>query len=59
LSTFDASLSDYTMKLFNKRAIDVRVGVAVKEVKRHVMELTDGAAVPFGLAVWSTGEQIS
>ena len=43
------------MRLFKKRAIDVRVGVAVKEVQRHVMLLNDGTEFPFGLAVWSTG----
>lgn len=68
LSTFDAKLSDYTMKLFQTRKIDVRTGVSVKEVQRHHILLTDGSNIPFGLVhsqnkladllfqgVWSTG----
>jgi NADH:ubiquinone reductase (non-electrogenic) len=31
LSSFDAKLSEYTMKTFQTRKIDVRTGVAVKE----------------------------
>jgi len=55
LSSFDSNLSEYTMKLFKKRDIDVRTGVAVKEVRRHEMILSDGTEIPFGMAVWSTG----
>jgi len=55
LSSFDSNLSEYTMKLFKKRDIDVRTGVAVKEVRRHEMVLSDGTEIPFGMAVWSTG----
>lgn len=31
LSTFDANLSEYTMKVFKTRKVDLRTGVAVKE----------------------------
>lgn len=55
LSTFDANLSEYTLRLFQKRKIDVRTGVSVKEVKRHEIILSDGTTIPFGLGVWSTG----
>jgi len=55
LSTFDARLSEYTMRTFKKRNIDVRTGVAVKEVHRHHIILSDGSIIPFGLGVWSTG----
>lgn len=55
LSTFDQRLSDYTMRTFRKRNIDVRTSVSVKQVKRHEMVLSDGAVIPFGLGVWSTG----
>ena len=55
LSSFDKKLSDYTMKTFKNRKIDVRTGVAVKEVKKHYMILGDNSTIPFGLGVWSTG----
>jgi len=55
LSSFDNRLSEYTMRTFKKRNIDVRTGVHVKEVKRHEMVLSDGSILPFGLGVWSTG----
>lgn len=32
LGTFDASLRDYTTKLFRQRRIDLRTGVSVKSV---------------------------
>jgi len=55
LSTFDASLSEYTMKTFRKRGIDLRTGSLVKEVREHEVVLSDGTLVPFGLLVWSAG----
>eukprot|EP00026_Physarum_polycephalum_P007723 Phypoly_transcript_07788.p1 GENE.Phypoly_transcript_07788~~Phypoly_transcript_07788.p1 ORF type:complete len:439 (+),score=51.05 Phypoly_transcript_07788:166-1482(+) len=55
LSSFDASLSEYTIRTFRKRGIDLRTGSLVKEVKEHEVVLSDGTLVPFGLLVWSTG----
>lgn len=55
LSSFDASLSEYTMKTFRKRGIDLRTGSLVKEVREHEVVLSDGTLVPFGLLVWSAG----
>lgn len=55
LPGFEQSLSDYCLKTYKKRNVDVRMGVSVKEVKRDVMVLSDGSEVPYGLGVWSTG----
>ncbi|KAL6060343.1 Mitochondrial rotenone-insensitive NADH dehydrogenase (NDE2 external NADH dehydrogenase) [Balamuthia mandrillaris] len=55
LGSFDQKLSQYTMRLFQKRKIDLRTGVTVKEVRRHEFVLANGDTIPFGLAVWSTG----
>lgn len=49
LSSFDEKLSEYTMRTFKHRRIDVRTGVAVKEVQRHEVLLSDGSKIPFGL----------
>jgi NADH dehydrogenase FAD-containing subunit len=35
LSSFDERLSEYTMRTFKNRKIDVRTEVSVKEVQRH------------------------
>lgn len=55
LGTFSQSLSDYTMRLFLKRNVELRLSTGVKSVHAHHMELSDGSSVEFGLAVWSTG----
>jgi NADH:ubiquinone reductase (non-electrogenic) len=55
LNTFDAVLSDYTMRLFQRQRIEVRTNSPVTLVEEHAMHLRDGSVVPFGLAVWSTG----
>eukprot|EP00475_Leptophrys_vorax_P030006 TRINITY_DN4459_c0_g1_i1.p1 TRINITY_DN4459_c0_g1~~TRINITY_DN4459_c0_g1_i1.p1 ORF type:complete len:455 (-),score=107.72 TRINITY_DN4459_c0_g1_i1:74-1384(-) len=55
LNAFDKSLSDYALKLFTNRNIQVLTGSAVKEVKQHELVLKDGRAIPCGIVVWSTG----
>jgi NADH:ubiquinone reductase (non-electrogenic) len=55
LSGFDAALRDYTMKLFRRRHIDVRIHTQVTRVEQERVFMNDGATVPYGLLVWSTG----
>ncbi|XXQ32424.1 FAD/NAD(P)-binding domain-containing protein [Plasmodiophora brassicae] len=55
LGSFDRALSEYTVRLFQARDIEVRTGVAVKQVTKRGVELGDGSVVPSNLVVWSTG----
>ncbi len=55
LSTFDAKLGEYALKLFNRQRIDVRMDSIVTRVRPGEIILRGGTAVPFGLLVWSTG----
>lgn len=55
LNTFDAALSDYTMRHFLRQRINVRTGSPVVRVQRDSLYLRDGSHIPFGMLVWSTG----
>lgn len=55
LNTFDAKLSEYTMKRFRREKIEVRTEASVKEVREHEVILMDGSVLPCGMVVWSTG----
>ena len=55
LSTFDATLGAYTMRLFRRQRIQVRTGTPVVRVEEEKIVLRDGIEVPYGLLVWSTG----
>lgn len=55
LGSFKPSLSDYTMKLFSKRKIELLTKHTVKEVRQHEILLDDETLFPYGLCVWSTG----
>lgn len=55
LSTFDAALREYTLKLFRRQRIEVRTNVIVKQVDQTEVVLEDGSRIPYGLLVWSTG----
>lgn len=55
LSTFDASLSEYTINLFKRQRIQVRTRSPVKEVGKEQVILQDGTAISYGLIVWATG----
>ncbi|KAG2175574.1 hypothetical protein INT43_001221 [Umbelopsis isabellina] len=55
LGSFDSQLSEYALKKFNRKGIQIKT-------KRHVLEVTkdnliiDGEGkVPYGMLVWSTG----
>lgn len=55
LTTFDKKLSEYAIKIFQRQRIEVRTQAMVKEVRETEMLLSDGSSIPFGFAVWSTG----
>lgn len=55
LSTFDAALSEYTVKNFQRQRISVRLQSQVTRVEEKELILNDGSHVPYGLLVWSTG----
>lgn len=55
LSSFDEELSREAMKTFKSRQILVRTNCTVKEVQESRIILQDESIIPFGLAVWSTG----
>jgi len=55
LGTFDATLQEYTARMFRRQRINVRMGSLVVRVEQGKIVLQDGSELPFGLAVWTTG----
>jgi NADH:ubiquinone reductase (non-electrogenic) len=55
LSSFDAALSEYAMKRFQRQRIEVRTGSQVVRVAAETITLADGSEIPYGMMVWSTG----
>ncbi|MGH2567756.1 MAG: FAD-dependent oxidoreductase [Bacteroidota bacterium] len=55
LGTFDATLQEYTARMFRRQRIDVRTGSLVVRVEKEKIVLQDGSSIPYGLAVWTTG----
>ena len=55
LGGFSEALSNYTMRLFKTRNIELLLKQTVKVVHPHSMEMSDGTNISFGLCVWSTG----
>ncbi|GAB2283105.1 Internal alternative NAD(P)H-ubiquinone oxidoreductase A1, mitochondrial, partial [Dionaea muscipula] len=54
LSSFDDRLRHYATKQLVKSGVHLVRGI-VKDVRLEKLILTDGAEVPYGLLVWSTG----
>lgn len=55
LGAFDATLQEYTTRLFRRQRIAVRTGSLVVRVEKEKIMLQDGTEIPYGLAVWTTG----
>ncbi len=55
LGTFDATLQEYTARLFRRQRIEVRTGSLVTRVEKEKIILQDGTEVPCGMVVWTTG----
>lgn len=55
LGTFDAALSDYTTRHFQRQRIEVRTDTPVTRMEKGVLTLKDGSTLRYGLAVWAAG----
>ncbi|MFA6542363.1 MAG: FAD-dependent oxidoreductase [Bacteroidota bacterium] len=55
LNTFDAVLRDYTLKIFQRQRISVRLHSQVGRVNEKELILKEGSHIPYGMLVWSTG----
>ncbi|MGC8654688.1 MAG: FAD-dependent oxidoreductase [Candidatus Kryptoniota bacterium] len=55
LSAFDRNLAEYTLRLFERKHINVIRGVPVIEVRKDSVVLRDGRIISYGILVWSTG----
>ena len=56
LGSFDKSLSSFVTKRYAKK-LHLHLKCTVNQVHPHTMELSDGTSLPFGLCVWSTGNE--
>ncbi|MGI4896567.1 MAG: NAD(P)/FAD-dependent oxidoreductase [Janthinobacterium lividum] len=48
-------LGQYALAALKGRGIDVRLGVSIASVEEHVINLTDGSAVPSRTLIWGAG----
>ena len=55
LTTFDAVLRSYTLKVFRRRRIEVRTHSPVVEVRSASILLADGSELGYGMVVWTAG----
>jgi NADH:ubiquinone reductase (non-electrogenic) len=55
LSSFDAALGEYTIKLFQRQRIEIRTGSPVVKVEPDGVVLKSGERIGCALVVWSTG----
>lgn len=55
LSTFDEILSQYAMKIFNRKKIILKMNSYVVEVTNKYIVLNDSTSIEYGLLVWATG----
>jgi len=55
LSSYDATLSEYTKNHFRRQAIDVRFQSHVVAVKADKVVLKGGEEIPYGCLIWATG----
>lgn len=55
LNSFDATLSEYTRRIFRRQKIEIKTKSPVKRVEAKMIILANGERIPYGLTVWSTG----
>ncbi|MGB9696042.1 MAG: FAD-dependent oxidoreductase [Ignavibacteria bacterium] len=55
LSTFDETLSRYTMKIFSREKIILKTNSQVIFVSNNHIILNDSTSIEYGLLVWATG----
>lgn len=55
LNSFDEKLSKYTMKIFNRQKINVKINSSITAVTESEIFVNDGSHFNYGLLVWATG----
>jgi len=55
LNSFDEKLSEYTMKIFKRQDINVRINSYIKKVTQKSICINDGSEMNYGLLVWAAG----
>lgn len=59
LPEVDQRLGDYVVQQFQGRAIDVRMGVGVREVTAQSATLSSGEVIPTRTVVWAAGIEVN
>lgn len=55
LASFDKKLSEYTMKIFKRQNITLKINSYVNKVDEKTIFLNNGTSFEYGLLVWATG----
>ncbi len=55
LNSFDQKLSTYTMKIFNRQKINVKINSYITKVTGKTIYVNDGSFFDYGLLVWAAG----
>jgi NADH dehydrogenase len=58
LAPFDPKLREYAADALRNRGVDMRLGVAVKEVRPDCVLLADGERLPSSATIWATGVKV-
>lgn len=57
LATFDKKLSEYTMKVFRRQKISLKINSFISRVTEKKIYLKDGSDMNYGVLVWATGNK--
>ncbi|MBI5402945.1 MAG: FAD-dependent oxidoreductase [Ignavibacteriae bacterium] len=57
LATFDKKLSEYTMKVFRRQKISLKINSFISRVTERKIYLKDGSNMNYGVLVWATGNK--
>lgn len=55
LNSFDAKLSEYTLKIFKRQKINVKTKSYITKITENEIYINDGSHIKYGLLVWATG----
>ena len=58
LAPFDPKLREYAAGALRERGVELRLGVAVREVRPDCVALSDGERVPSASTIWATGVKV-
>ena len=59
LSTFDESLSEYSMKSLEAKKIDIQTSSHIEKVEADAIYTKEDGRLPYGLLLWATGNKAS